>query len=173
MITQSLRYRSIIASAAPHPPIHGFGPGSRRRGTVPPIPQAVRWSIRQRWGEQNQNSPEIVWQLDGIKGLRSPAGFPFLFQFSHTGNVFHLPFLLDFLNLRPQFLFQLFGHYVSPVKRLFVVLFLTLTIPVLAWSEQAVWQGKVVGVSDGDGVTVMHHGRSVIDPGSSEKHLFI
>ncbi|MCK4486133.1 MAG: hypothetical protein KAU38_05140, partial [Desulfobacterales bacterium] len=64
-------------------------------------------------------------------------------------------------------------HYVSPVKRLFVILFLTLTIPVLAWSEQAVWQGKVVGVSDGDGVTVMHHGRSVIDPGSSEKHLFI
>jgi len=51
--------------------------------------------------------------------------------------------------------------------------FLTLTIPVLAWSEQAVWQDKVVGVSDGDGVTVMHHGRSVIDPGSSEKHLFI
>ena len=47
----------------------------------------------------------------------------------------------------------------SPVKRLFVTLILALAIPISAWAEQAAWQGKVVGVSDGDTITVMHHGK--------------
>ena len=45
------------------------------------------------------------------------------------------------------------------MKRLLLTLVLTLTVPFLAWSQDAAWPGKVVGVSDGDTITVLHQGK--------------
>ena len=45
------------------------------------------------------------------------------------------------------------------MRRLLFTLVLTLALPVLAWSQYAAWTGKVVGISDGDTITVLHHGR--------------
>ena len=47
----------------------------------------------------------------------------------------------------------------NTMRRPLAVLVIILTLPVLAWSQQAAWQGKVVGVSDGDTITVMHQGK--------------
>ena len=46
------------------------------------------------------------------------------------------------------------------VKRtLIVVICLVLSLPFSALSRFPTWQGKVVGVSDGDTITVLHHGK--------------
>jgi len=45
------------------------------------------------------------------------------------------------------------------MRRSLVVLVITLSLPVFAWSQNPPWTGKVVGVSDGDTITVMHHGK--------------
>ncbi len=45
------------------------------------------------------------------------------------------------------------------MKRLLVTLVLILAIPVSAWPQHPTWQGKVVGVSDGDTITVLHDGK--------------
>ena len=46
-----------------------------------------------------------------------------------------------------------------PIKKLLFTLVLTVTLAALAWSQPTSWTGKVVGVSDGDTITVMHHGK--------------
>lgn len=50
-------------------------------------------------------------------------------------------------------------YYVSPTGRLLVALVLALTIPAFAWAQTATWTGKVVGVADGDTITVLHDGK--------------
>lgn len=47
--------------------------------------------------------------------------------------------------------------YANALKRLFFTLILVLSLPVLVWSQHNTWTGQVVGVSDGDTITVMHH----------------
>ena len=45
------------------------------------------------------------------------------------------------------------------MKKPIVILAIILILPVLAWSQTSSWTGKVVGVSDGDTITVMHYGK--------------
>lgn len=45
------------------------------------------------------------------------------------------------------------------MKRPVAALVFVLTLPVLVWSQATLWQGKVVGVSDGDTITVLHDGK--------------
>ena len=45
------------------------------------------------------------------------------------------------------------------MKKSIVILAIILILPVLAWSQTTSWTGKVVGVSDGDTITVMHQGK--------------
>ncbi len=42
-----------------------------------------------------------------------------------------------------------------------LVVVIILTLPILAWSQTVTWTGKVVGVSDGDIITVLHDGKGV------------
>ena len=61
--------------------------------------------------------------------------------------------------LRPHFSQREVGFcgFGASMKRTIVILAVILTLPVLAWSQATSWRGKVVGVSDGDTITVMHH----------------
>ena len=44
------------------------------------------------------------------------------------------------------------------MKRLVFTLVLILTLSLPSWSQHTTWNGKVVGVSDGDTITVLHDG---------------
>ena len=47
---------------------------------------------------------------------------------------------------------------VNAIKRLILSLVFILTLSLPSWSQHTTWIGKVVGVSDGDTITVMHDG---------------
>lgn len=52
--------------------------------------------------------------------------------------------------------------YANALKRLVVAMIIVISLPVLTWPQHATWQGKVVGVSDGDTITVLHDGKAEI-----------
>ena len=47
---------------------------------------------------------------------------------------------------------------VSAIRRLILTLVFILALSLPSWSQHTIWNGKVVGVSDGDTITVMHDG---------------
>ena len=47
---------------------------------------------------------------------------------------------------------------VSAIRRLILTLVFILTLSLPSWSQYTTWNGKVVGVSDGDTITVLHDG---------------
>lgn len=49
---------------------------------------------------------------------------------------------------------------VNAIKRLILTLVFILTLSFPSWSQHTTWIGKVVGVSDGDTITVMHDGKA-------------
>ena len=51
---------------------------------------------------------------------------------------------------------------VNASKRLIVAMIIVISLPALTWSQNVTWQGKVVGVTDGDTITVLHDGKAEI-----------
>jgi endonuclease YncB( thermonuclease family) len=49
---------------------------------------------------------------------------------------------------------------VNAIKRLVLTLVFILTLSLPSWSQHTTWIGKVVGVSDGDTITVLHDGKA-------------
>ncbi len=45
------------------------------------------------------------------------------------------------------------------MKTILIIISLVLSFPLSAWPQAATWKGKVVGISDGDTITVLHHGK--------------
>jgi endonuclease YncB( thermonuclease family) len=49
---------------------------------------------------------------------------------------------------------------VNATKRLILTLVFILTLSLPSWSQHTTWIGKVMGVSDGDTITVLHDGKA-------------